>query len=372
MGLKFILFIGHHKVGSTSLQNYLARNAGRLLAQGILYPTVMPPNLKRDFKTKLTQRFGIGPSLLSVREAHNVLAQRMVSEHTGRPVPVWHRDAPSSEVMIARIAAQIAQHRPSTVILCAEAFSNFSIAGVKLVETLAGRFDLGDARILCSLRRPDQYLASWHGQVLKFGRPVAALRGAALDGYLDSIHLQFAAMLEPWRAVFGAGNMLVSNYNSVLRDGGSVEHFWRQSGLQEPPGMRAVGRDNASIAPCAMEIVRRANGVLSEPNRQVFWRWMVDRHAQFGAPPNGQIEVFGAVNRARLVDHFEPINRGLGIYGDGTPFFGDLDAARACKPVSDLEAAFDILPRVRETAGAAKLPSEILAFLGQLDLASDP
>ena len=37
---RLILFIGHHKVGSTSLQDFFARNAVALAGDGVLYPFV--------------------------------------------------------------------------------------------------------------------------------------------------------------------------------------------------------------------------------------------------------------------------------------------------------------------------------------------
>ena len=38
--MKVILYIGHHKVGSTSLQVFLARNWAALAREGTLYPSV--------------------------------------------------------------------------------------------------------------------------------------------------------------------------------------------------------------------------------------------------------------------------------------------------------------------------------------------
>ena len=38
--MKVILYIGHHKVGSTALQVFLSQNSHRLLQAGILYPAV--------------------------------------------------------------------------------------------------------------------------------------------------------------------------------------------------------------------------------------------------------------------------------------------------------------------------------------------
>ena len=38
--MKLVIFMGHHKVGSTSLQRFLSQNYLGLLKAGILYPSV--------------------------------------------------------------------------------------------------------------------------------------------------------------------------------------------------------------------------------------------------------------------------------------------------------------------------------------------
>ena len=40
--MKCIIYLGHHKTGSSALQEMFTRNAGVLLEDGILYPFVEP------------------------------------------------------------------------------------------------------------------------------------------------------------------------------------------------------------------------------------------------------------------------------------------------------------------------------------------
>lgn len=74
------------------------------------------------------------------------------------------------------------------MILCAEVFSNFAAADVRLIELLKTAFDVSDVTIVATLRRPDDYLISWHGQRLKFGHTVPALRDDAVGQYGRTIH----------------------------------------------------------------------------------------------------------------------------------------------------------------------------------------
>ena len=366
--MKIILFIGHHKVGSTSLQTYLARNYYQLLNDGILYPAVLPRSLKQDFKTWAARRLGAGPMPLRVREAHNLLSQQMIAELTSKPLPVWFQGAPSADFMVSRIQEQIKIHAPETMILCSEAFSNFASHGDVLVKKILELCAGHDVQILCTLRRPDQYLTSWHLQRLKFGASPKPLRSDGLESYLSGIHFNYEHMLKPWVQQFGASTVSVINYADTLEVGGSIPNFWRQSGLQEPVGMRPVPRANPSISTSACEIVRLANSVLPNSQRQSFWRWMVSRNEAFEGEKNSKVEMYGPVNRETLSSRFEAVHSYVSDIAGREMFFPDIGEMTDLKPVSDIEASRAILPKVRQQAQTDKLEPEILAFLEDVSL----
>jgi len=199
--MKFVIFIGQHKVGSTSLQMSLAHNFARLIKSGILYPTIHNPNLTRDFKAFAARRFGVGPIPMAIWEAHNALAHQMVQEVAGLPVPPWHPNLPSVAEIFANINAQIKRHDPETVVICSETMSTFGGLDRRLIECLEDFTKGHEVQILCTLRRPDTYIASWHGQEMKGGAKLAALREEGLLAYLDTVHIDYKLMIDAWRDV---------------------------------------------------------------------------------------------------------------------------------------------------------------------------
>lgn len=163
--MRAILFIGHHKVGSSALQNYLALNAVDLLDQGILYPAVEDLGLQRLARGKsLLSRLVAkrAPDLhVNIREPHNARAFSMMSDITGRPIPAFHTNLPDTQKMLENIKDQIALYQPHTVILAAEVFSNFGNFETPPIEKLLSIFPKADLTITATLRRVDDHLISW-------------------------------------------------------------------------------------------------------------------------------------------------------------------------------------------------------------------
>ena len=366
--MHIVLFIGHHKVGSTSLQSYLALNHDRLLKQGVLYPTIMPADPVLDFKVWAARRLGIGPVPLLVREGHNALAHRLMYKQTPERVPSWYQSAPDADVAFDRIRQQIERHSPKTLVLCAESFSAMGAGSGDAMSRLADFCDGHDVQVQCTLRRPDEYVMSWHLQCLKFGLPMEPLRKDGLEGFYSDIHFDYAHMLRPWADTFGAAQVILSNYAETQKLGGSIPNFWQRSGMTEPKGLRAVPRTNPSIARAAGEIVRRANHDLSDELRQSFWRWMVEHNAVFDPEENKNIEMFGDANRQAMFERFASVHTYISDLAEHDPFFPDLKKMLNAAPVTDVEAAARILPAVQKHARKTGQDRQVLRFLDAVSL----
>ncbi|MDN5788329.1 MAG: hypothetical protein L0H65_15000, partial [Pseudorhodobacter sp.] len=235
--MKLILYIGHHKVGSTSLQAFLAQNAHLLIKAGILYPAVDP----RGLTHMLRQSIGIAdkPGKLPphLREPHSALAYRMIAEVSRRPVPPQFQDMPPLEHMIATLQDQVARLRPQTVIMCSEVFSNFGEVSPDLIDRLLGLFpQVSQMQVYAVLRRPDEYLVSWHGQRLKVGEALAPV-DASLDEYFPTIHFDYSRVILPWRDKCQGAKFTLRNYGAVLKTGNSVRDFRAQSIVKLPTAL---------------------------------------------------------------------------------------------------------------------------------------
>lgn len=367
--MKFVVFIGHHKVGSSALQDFLSRNTLALLKAGVLYPMVESVGYAHMLRSALAGCDPVLPLPINAREAHNALAFRMLAEARGsNKIPAFHRNIPASRQMFAAIRNQIEVLEPATVVLCAEVFSNFGAVEPALIDRLGTLVGPADLRVTCTLRRPDEYLVSWQGQRLKFGHVPPALREAGAAEYAGTIHFDYALMLRPWLERLPQAGFRLRNYRDVLAGGGSVQDFLAQAGIEAPAGVQPSTLSNPSLPLALMEIARRGNAALPEgPARRLREHLMARRHT-LDLPDNAEVEMFGAAHRADMMARFAPVAAFLDRVAGGAPFFPDLEAVRQTRPIPELDAARAALAALHarpapDLPPEAQLPPEAADFL---------
>jgi len=352
--MKLVLFIGHHKVGTTSLQDFLSRNAVALARSGILYPSVDFEGMAVMLASAVTGHDPGNVLPVNAREPHNALAFRMLADHKKGRVPPYHKGLPGVGQMFRAIDKQIEFLDPHTVILVAEVFANFAPADPALIDRLKDAFPGADITLIATLRRIDEYLASWHGQRLKFGHKMAPLRSSGtsggMAGYFNNIHFNYRLMLEGWIDTIPEARIILRDYADVRGAGGSVADFVAQAGLKLPPGLEPEQRTNESLHRGVYEIARRGNKALT-PAQAGQLRWFLRQVTpELGLPPSGEVELFGAKNREVMATRFGPIQAFLGEVSGRTPFFGDQQEVARTLPVPEMEVfkqALDGLPRCR-------------------------
>jgi hypothetical protein len=347
---RVILFIGHHKVGSTSLQDFLARNAAALAQQGILYPFTDFEGLAHvaaDASGRLAQP---GTLPINVREPHNALAFRMMASQKAGKIPGYHKRLPALPQMLNAIRQQIRFSQPHTVILAAEVFANFNAVSPALIRQLVNQFPQSEFTLVATLRRIDAYLASWHGQRLKFGHKLEPLRADGLDGYFNGIHFDYRLMLEGWLKALPQAQLILRDYEEVRVGGGSVADFIAQTGLELPEGLAPERRENDSIHRAFYEVVRRGNHELDPPQAAALRRALrQDLPGRLSLPDSRSIELFGAENRQRMLERFRLIDAWLGDVA-GRPdggFFADLDRVAEIAEFPEIEAMQTALEQLR-------------------------
>lgn len=365
--LKLVIFIGHHKVGSTALQIFLARNHLALLRAGILYPSVESQGMAYNLAHAAGVGRDDGDLPINLREPHNALAFRMLSEVTRRKVPRYHENLPHSRQMFAAIHNQIAVFRPKAVILCAEVFSNFGTLAPGLIDRLRREFSGTDVTIICTLRRVDDHLAAWQGQRLCFGRTPRPLSGAGLAPCFNTIHFDFRRMLHPWLERFPDARFDISDYASTLAVGGAVPDFIMRSGLDFPAGLVAAGRANIGIPRALHEVARLGNRFLAPRMARMLREFMIGLADDPALPENDQIELFGAHNRMLLVERFAGINTYLRALAGGRAFFADEDDIARLRSISGIDALGVALPVLRARMQQHRLAPEVVDFVTRLD-----
>lgn len=345
--MKVVLFIGHHKVGSSALQAFLARNSVALMRAGILYPSVDFQGCAVNIRTLLDRDYSLESLPINAREPHNALAFRMIADVTGGAVPKWHRGVPGTPQMLKAIRMQIQYLNPEVVILAAEVFSNFAKAAPSAIRTLAELFEGHEIHIISTLRRVDDYLVSWHGQRLKFGHQVAPLRGSALEQYANTIHFDFKLMLDKWYELFPDANFIIRNYADVLKSGGACEDFTEQSGISFPEGLSSVGIKNLSLHPALHEIARVGNKELKADLSSELKSYLLGIQSKLTLPKPNEIEMFGLKNRTYMMQNFERIHQYLSKKTKCDSFFPDIDEISEVRELSELETAKNALEQIR-------------------------
>lgn len=366
-----ILFIGHFKTGSSSIQNFLASNFHALLQAGILYPSVESRGIARNMRLLLQgEDQDLKGAGLNGVEPHNALALRLRYEEDGRPVPHYYPNLPDGFQMLELLDQQIRQLQPKTVILCSEVFALLGMtparsAVARLAHLLAGY----DVTIYCHLRRVDEYLSSWHRQRLKFRTPIPRLAEDGMQRYLGTAHVEQAQMIEGWIADrFPDARLVIRNFDEVRRGGGSIHDFIAHSGADFPAGLVIPADQNPSVPSAFAEIGRRALHELEPEHARRLVRWLTRARKRIEHPKDAEVEMLGAANRALLGEAFARIAPQLDRLTGAAPFYPDLDDILRLRPVDDLEAARAALPDLRRDAEARALAAPIQDWLGQLRL----
>lgn len=343
--MKVIFYIGHHKVGSTALQTFLTLNWRRLARHGILYPAVE----SRGFAANLARALGEpgkgDETDVNIREPHSALAYKMMSEVSDRKVPVQFKRIPASAQMLLALQNQVRAIRPKAVILCSEAFANFGQVKPELIQTLANLFPKAEFEVYCALRRPDDYLISWHGQRLKVGEKVMALSAGGAEAYFDNIHFNFRTVVEAWVERLPGARLILRPYGEILAAGGSTEDFMAQISIAPPDKLVPAGHANSSLPRAAMEIVRRANHDLPPDQAHALSQFLLKHGPALKPAANSDVEMYGEALRALLVERFAPIHDYLSELA-GRPFFDDIAELGETRPLPEAQAVANLLSRI--------------------------
>lgn len=368
--MKLVIFIGHFKTGSSSIQNFLSSNYLALLQVGILYPSVESQGLSRNLAVVRAgrDRPTAGDSL-NIIEPHNALALRLKNEDDGHGVPAYYPAPPSGFQMLQFLHNQIHELEPKSVILCSEVFALLGMTAKRSgVQRLANRFAQHDVTIYCNLRRPDEYLSSWHRQRLKFGAKLQPLSGEGLHEYLDSAHFQQVKLIEGWTEYFPQAKLVIRNFDEVRAAGGSIVDFMRHSSLTFPSNLHVPKDQNPSVPSAFAEIGRRAILELNPPLAREVIHWLTAARRRVSHPSDSDVEMFGPANRALISDRFAQIATSLDGLTGMSPFYPDLSDMGVLRPIDDVTAAEAALPALVADARRQALAQPLMDWLAALDL----
>ncbi|ETA50626.1 hypothetical protein [Ponticoccus alexandrii] len=364
--MKLILYIGHHKVGSTALQAFLTQNSHALSAAGILHPMVD----NRGLVHLLRQSIGLKDKPASLpphlREPHSALAYRILETLSRGTLPPQFEGMPSLSAMEETVRLQIDRTEPHTVILCSEVFSTFGETDGTAIKRLLALFpDVAEIQIYGVLRRPDHYLVSWHGQRLKVGEKIPAIADA-LATYEGTVHLDYARAVRPWLEHCPQASVTLRNYADVLKTGNSVRDFRKHAKVKWPPDLVPPPRINLSLPLPTMEIVRRGNQTLSPPYADQLRTFLMAQRKTLDLVPGDQVDMLGPVTRSELLRLFTPVQAYLNNVTGREAFFPDLERIADCPKVPMHQAVRSVLAQIGPGKRGADLPLPVLRFIADL------
>jgi hypothetical protein len=176
------LHIGRRKTGTTTIQQFMARNAETLERYGVLYPTIA--------RTTGTAHHGLATSML-----------KRGAVRGEDPRKFWSA------------LDQLALDRPDKkIVVSTEALESVSPAKLRKV------FRHEEVRILCYMRDAAAYTESAYTQSTKFG-----INTENFDTYfarrLESGRMRYSKSLAKWAKVFGAANVRVRSLDKTCLDG---------------------------------------------------------------------------------------------------------------------------------------------------------
>lgn len=354
--MKVIIYFGHHKVGSTALQAYLARNTLELLRHGILYPAVESEGMSHLLAQALGRQDAPDLGCMNLREPHNALGFRMLASKHGSGTPAWHGALPGLPAMLSTIRNQVSVLQPHTVILCSEVFSNFGAGHEDLIAKLRDLFPDAEQELYCALRQPDEYMASWFGQRLRFGHQLRPLDGGAALTSTKTIHFNYRKMVEPWTRIFSDARLQIRNYDDILAAGGSVQDFTAQAGCAFPKKLPHQGPSNHGLPRAAYEIIRQGNHRLPPEEAKVLREVFLKLPAGELPVRNRDVELFGSSVRSQLAEAFAPVHSYLSSLTGQAAFFPAIEEMRETRPVPGPQATLRLL----ESLDPAQLPSPAL------------
>ena len=316
---RLLIHIGVHRTGSTSIQQWLHRNRNALLEQGFLYPFA-----------------GVN---------HNDLARLVTT------------DSAAFQRRLHELVDRATRSEAHTVILSAEDFSWLPRPG-----DLARLGKVFDVRVLCYVRRQDEWLESWYNQHVKWpwNRATSALTPEAFFAGRQGYHwIDYARTLERWRAVFGGSAITVRPFDEVQSAGSVIDDFAELCGI-DPSRLNVpqVG-DNASVSAPSLMLLRLLR-LIDKPPAQRTELVRLVRATFDDRDAHAERHVLSPARRRAVVAEYEASNAAVArtYLGreDGVLFTDPLPADDPSPPQIALPAADEFreeiaLPLVRRYLG---------------------
>lgn len=256
----------------------MQRNQQQLARAGILFAPVTPQGLTH-FNADACSDAPLRTPLLIDYMGHNALAYRMIAEaQPGFIFPPVHTPAhdpmPDAATVFAQIKNLADVMSARDLVFCSEDLARASLMVPTVPTRFAKHFGISDVVLIATLRRPDDAIATWQTQRLRFGIPFAPLHTDPPEAWLGTVHFEYQAALEPWLQAFPNATLRLQSYTQLRAQGGSVESFGALSQLDLPEGLAPIPDSNSSLPYALLEIARQSLTALPHQSARKFLTYL--------------------------------------------------------------------------------------------------
>ncbi|WP_417464019.1 hypothetical protein [Kordiimonas sp.] len=229
--MKFILHVGTHKTGTSSIQRYCGKHQRYLESQGVYWPR---------------ERFRYDES------QHSFMARAFAANRVDLIEPFLEN--------VRESAVKVGCDR---ILLSGERFSVFSVRQAQDFKKLLG----ADMEVVVYFRNLYDYVLSTLGQLLEVRK--YHLHGKKVSGLIQA-RFNYTQILNTWEHAVGADNVSVYSYDEHKRD--IVTHFLKTTFGMEPEGgeVPRVRHNKSMDLNMIMNVFLGEFPVAEAPHRQIY------------------------------------------------------------------------------------------------------
>jgi len=241
--MRIHIHIGCYKTGTTAIQSHLSRNRASLEEKGWLYPLAGSQN----------------------GHAHHMIPFALQNNHsTDQNAGVG--------AIVSEIETEATAKNAKNVVISSEVFFSLQESHIKsFAQCLSGQ----DVRIVCYLRRQDEFLHSFYMQCIKHGVMRMSESPENHDGFNEVVSIaRYDEIIGWWAEAFGDDSLIIETYDKKRQKNGVIADFLEKLDLDIPAPGKGEARVNTTIQTELIEYLRVSNstGITNEQNQQLLMK----------------------------------------------------------------------------------------------------
>lgn len=234
--MRIYIHIGSYKTGTSSIQSHLQRSRDKLEANGWLYPVAGSQN----------------------GHAHHLIPFALQKSSSSESIN-------EARSLVSEIIKEAQSKNAENIIISSEVF--FSLQKDH-IHSFSKLFEGHDVRIVCYLRRQDQFLHSFYMQCIKHSQMRISDGPAEYKGFNEVVTIaRYDHIVSWWAESFGEDAMMVETYDRKCQKNGVINEFMEKIDCDASSAGSTEARVNTTIHTELIEYLRVANSMGISPKQ---------------------------------------------------------------------------------------------------------